>query len=167
MEQQLLKYFDVIGGLSIHPLVVHLFAVLTTLVSLVTLWQLARNRRGLWNRLSLLGGIAFVGLFVAVLSGEALATRVGYEDIKALGHNKYADLLLILACAQFILLLVIRWWDSRRRRSAQWVRPLTIFVLGIVAALTVAAAGMAVYTGERAVWSGEIAHTTFGDHSDN
>lgn len=166
MEQQLLKFFDVVAGVPVHPAVVHLFAILAPIVAGVTLWRLARNRRQGWGRLATVAGIAFVGLFVSVLSGEALGSRVGYEEIERLGHDKYAGIALILAFAQFVVLLFLNWWDGKRRRRNTWVRPLAAFLLGVVAALTIVATTYTVYTGERAVWSGEIAHTEFGTETD-
>lgn len=160
-----LRYFDTLLGLPVHPTVVHFLVVAGTGISVVVLWRLARKRKVTRNLIwaALFGLIA---AFISVLSGEALATRVGYEQIERLGHDSYGTLLLILTFAQLVLLLLLRWWDAKRRRRNTWARSLIVLLLSVTSLLVVGATLLAMHTGTQAVWQGDIAHTDFGTYDE-
>lgn len=160
-----LAYFDTLLGLPIHPTVVHFLVVAGVAVSVVVLWRLARNRKVTRNLLWA-AFFGFVAAFVSVISGEALATRVGFEQIERLGHDTYGGLLLILTFVQFVLLAVMRWWDSKRRRRNTWVRNVLALLLGVAAMLVVGSTLLAMHTGTQAVWQGEISHSDFGTYEE-
>lgn len=82
--------FDVIGGLPLHPLVVHATVVLVPLAALAVLlagvWPTFRRRAGCLPLLLAL--VALVLVPVATQSGEAFQERVGGGDLV----ERHADL---------------------------------------------------------------------------
>ena len=152
---------DLIGGLPVHPLVVHAVVVLLPLAVLGTI-AIAVVRR--WRRPfgPLVVGVATLATVlvpVATSSGEALARRVGGPGEHAeLGEQLiwFAGPLVVLSAALVVL-------ERRRGRDDQdpgagspsRVLGGGLAVLAIVASL---AAAYQVYrvgdTGARAVWGG-------------
>lgn len=163
--ESVVKFFDTLLGLPIHATVVHFAVVAGIVVSAVVIWRLARARK-ITARLIWAAALTFLIAFAAVLSGEALGTRTGFEQIERLGHDAYGSLVLILSFAQLVFLILLRWWDGRRRRRNAWLRNVMVLLLGVSSLLTIGASAMVMHTGTQAVWQGEIAHTNFGDNEE-
>lgn len=152
-----LNIFDSIGGLPVHPLVVHFAVVLLPLaaLALVILVIVPRwaDRFGWVTLAALAGGTA--AAFVAKESGEALAAKVG----EPAAHATYGDWLPPLAVA---LLVVAVGWFILHRRAAKAGRGRTagVIVAGALAAvLALGVTGLTVavgHTGAQAAW-GDIA----------
>lgn len=151
-----------VGGLPLHPLVVHLVVVLVPLASLVVLvsalWPAAR--RGLGWITPVIGVAALVSVPVAVSSGEALIGEVEVSPMTAV-HAELAEGLLpwVLGLAVWSLLLWL--WERRAQRSAagspgRWGRaPAALVIVGAVL-LSVGSTGHVVQIGEsgaRSVWT--------------
>ena len=178
--------FDTIGGLPVHPLVVHAVVVLLPLAVLGTIAVAVsprlRTRCSGLNALVALVGTALCP--VATSSGESLEHRVGDPG----AHAALGDQLLWFALPMTLLAVVV-WWLQRRSRTVdeagrelsvhdgegavangpatttvrrQQVRP-AVRGLGLVAVLAVVAsvaAGVQVYrvgdSGARAVWADQM-----------
>ncbi len=153
---------DLVGGLPLHPLVVHAVVVLLPLAALgtVAIALVRRWRRTLGPFVVASAAVATALVPVATSSGEALARRVGGPGEHAeLGEQLiwFAVPLLVLSAAIVVL--------GRRRECAEpgagadrtsRVLLRGLAVLAVVASL---ATGYQVYrvgdTGARAVW-GEV-----------
>lgn len=154
-----------IGGLPLHPLVVHAVLVLTplTVLALVlgAVWPAARRRLGL---VTVLGALVVLVLVpVTVAAGQSLAASLG--PIPAVAHHQgLAEQLLPWAIALFVAAVAqwawFRWGEPRVRRDspgvARWVG------IGLAAASVVIGVGtvwLIVLIGEsgaRAVWGGLV-----------
>jgi cytochrome b involved in lipid metabolism len=152
--------FDVITGLPVHPLVVHVAVVLlpVSAVALIALVFLPRWR-GRYGWLTL-GGLTVgtIAAFVAKESGEALARRVGEPDDHAAWGDRLPPVALIL------LAVAIVWFVLDRRNKTPGGRQSpAVLGSGLVAAvLAVVATAMTVlvgHSGATAVWAAEISDT--------
>lgn len=142
---------DTVGGLPVHPLVVHAVVVL---LPLAVLGSIAVAVRPTWRAryAGLNALVAVVGTAlcpVATSSGEALEHQVGDPG----AHAELGDQLLWFALPM-ALLAVALWWTQRRR---------TVRGTGVLAVLTVVAAvaaGVQVYrvgdSGAQAVWADQM-----------
>ena len=152
-----------IGGLPLHPLIVHAVVVLTPLTVLAlllgTFWPAARRRLGIVTPLGALVVLVLVPITVA--AGQSLADALG--PIPAVQtHRGFGLLLLPWAIALFVVAAAqwawYRYSDERsRRRSPRAARAV---VIGLAAASVVVGLGTLVLlvligdSGARAVWGG-------------
>lgn len=151
--------FDTIGGLPVHPLVVHGAVVLIPLGALgailMAVWPAFSRRFG--SLVVIVAGVAVGAAFVAKESGEQLAARVGRPE----QHAELGDVLPLIAFALFALLLVF--WLFDRGIPANKPRPVWMIVFAVVLILaSVFALFWTVqvgHTGAEAVWSSIIANT--------
>ncbi|WP_328291695.1 hypothetical protein OG218_02880 [Kineococcus sp. NBC_00420] len=178
--------FDTIGGLPVHPLVVHAVVVLLPLAVLgtiaVAVFPRWRTRYAGINALVAVVGTALCP--VATSSGEALEHRVGDPGL----HAELGDQLLWFSLPMALLALIL-WWMQRRahadvdtdrelgtqdREGPGFHGPATttprrehrrrsVRGLGVVAVLAVVAAiasGVQVYrvgdSGAKAVWADQM-----------
>lgn len=153
--------FDTVGGLPVHPLVVHFAVVLLPLSALLLIALVFVPRwRARWATPALLGVAAGTAAsIVAKESGEALAARIGEPDT----HARLGGALPIVAVA--LLLVGAAWYVLQRRdaRVSRGRRPASTATLltGLLsAALALAATVLTVlvgHTGASAAWSGRLA----------
>lgn len=145
--------FDTIGGLPVHPLVVHVAVVLLPLSSVglivLVVWPRRAATFGWLVLLGLLGGTG--AAFVAKESGEQLARRVGLPA----EHAEWGDRLPWLALA--LVAVAVAWYwvtiKSRRRTPALIV----LSILAVVLAVAVVALSVVVgHSGAEAAWSGVV-----------
>lgn len=152
-----------IGGLPLHPLIVHAVVVLTplTVLALVlgAVWPAARRRLGIVTVLGALAVLAMVPLTVA--AGQSLAARLGPLPAIAT-HQAFGEQLLGWAIAVFVAAVAqwawYRWGESAVRRSA----PAAARAIGIGLAVASVAIGIGTVwllvligeSGARAVWGG-------------
>ena len=144
--------FDSIGGLPLHPLVVHFAVVLLPVAALglVVLVAVPRwaDRFG-WLDLGMLA-LGVGAAFVAKQSGEALAQTVGEPAT----HATWGDQLPLLGT--WLLVLGGVWFLLHRRTTAAGSRSPATAVVGVLAALL--ALGVTVvtvivgHTGAQAAW---------------
>ena len=142
---------DTIGGLPVHPLVVHFAVVLLPLSSFATIVAvyIPRFRRS-YGFASVIG--VFLGTGATVIakqSGEALAARIGNPQT----HANYGNILPILAGLAF--LSTVLWYRSSKRLKSSRAD-----LLGhVTALLNVAVIGLTFltgHTGAQAVWNGRL-----------
>jgi hypothetical protein len=154
-----------VGGLPLHPLLVHAVVVLLPLAAFAAVlhacWPAARRRLGVVT--PILAGVALILVPITVQAGEALRASIG-ESPKVARHAAIADSVLPWAVALFAVALAEWLWfrfgkpqgagasESRRR-------DLIVRALMLAAAVAVAAGSLVVVfrtgdSGARAVWEG-------------
>lgn len=145
---------DTIGGLPVHPLVVHFAVVLLPLatLSVIVAVYIPRFRRK-YGFISIVGVFLGVGAaFVAKQSGEALASRIGNPQT----HANYGNILPILAALFFLAAFL--WYRSVR--NTQSIKPSLLShvtaILGIAVLILTFLTG---HSGAEAVWKGRIQTT--------
>lgn len=163
--------FDLIAGLPVHALVVHAVVVLLPLTVLGAVAMAVVPR---WSRrfgiLVVLGALlSLVAAYVAVQSGEVLATRVGTPE----PHFEIARRLPWFALGLLVVVTALWWVDRgagradglgnrgtvpRRSTAARWLAAGTVVVALVTLAWTVRTGD----SGARAVWQPVVEHTTPG-----
>lgn len=155
---------DLIGGIPVHPLVVHAVVVLLPLAALGTLAVVARGR---WRRawgvpVLLIAAAGVVGVPVAARTGEQLAAALPSNPLIDV-HEERAELLLPFAVAFLVLLaatvLVGRVGDRTSDGGAP-ARSRAELAVGLLAAVAgIAVTGLVLWIGHAgsvAVWSGLV-----------
>lgn len=148
--------FDTIGGLPVHPLVVHAAVMLLPIaaVALIIIFFVPRWRKQ-YGWLTMIAMAAGVGAaVVAKESGEALAARVGLPE----QHQQLASILVPVAVVAFVVSAV--WFWLQRKADAAQTRSIAARVVG-VAAMVLAAAVIVLtvlvgHSGATAAWAGTI-----------
>lgn len=150
-----------IGGLPLHPLIVHLVVVLAPLTALAlvlgTLWPTARRRLGIVTPFAALVVLILVPITVA--AGESLKAVVG--PLPAVErHESWGRMLLPWAIALFAVAAAQWGWYRFGRPGVVEERPSLARVVGV--AIGVLAVGVSVAvtvivvligdSGARAVW---------------
>ena len=158
---------DTIFGLPTHALVVHATVVLLPLAALGAV--IIVLRRSLIHRLGLLTVLlALVGTaaaWVSLLSGEELASRVGYPD----PHHDLGENLAIHATIFFVLVTI--YWLLARGVPGNRSRPWWLIIYGVVVAI--AAVGLTWSTiitghsGAEAVWKPIVDNTQPGQFQED
>jgi cytochrome b involved in lipid metabolism len=146
------KLFDLVLGLPVHPLIIHVVVVFLPLFSLALIalfiFKPLREKYGLIVQIGL--GIAFVSSFIAEQSGEALSLRVGTPI-------KHADLGEKLVPLAFVLSLI---WFYLQRNSTKF-KDLFINIFGIISVVLAIASIVMTYlvghSGAEASWKERIA----------
>lgn len=149
--------FDLVFGLPLHPLAVHVPVVLLPLgaIGVLLLLLVPRWRTTLaWPVVAVLA-IATLGALVANLSGAALATHVGTPG----RHEQLGNWVLVMAA--ILCAGTLAWWLwqrhlLRRRRSNGVIGLIVGTVLAALALGSVIVAVLAGYTGATAVWEGVV-----------
>ena len=149
--------FDLINGLPIHPLVVHVIVVLLPLSVLgtIAIAIVPRWRRRYGHLVVAVMAFVTVMIPVATSSGEALARRVGDPGRHARLGDQLIWFALPLLALDVALVLSARYGDRIGARRAVAVR--AVAIVSVVAAL---AAGVQVYrvgdAGARAAWGDQV-----------
>ena len=149
------KLFDLVLGLPVHPLIIHVVVVFLPLFSLALIalfiFKPLREKYGLIVQIGL--GIAFVSSFIAEQSGEALSLRVG-TPIK---HADLGEKLVPLAFALFVSSLI---WFYLQRNSKKFNKIVINIFASISVLLAIAAIVMTYlvgHSGAEASWKERIA----------
>lgn len=144
-----------LGGLPLHPLVVHFAVVLVPVAALglilLVLFRALADRFG-WLALLVLA-VGTGAAFVARQSGEDLATRVGRPDT----HAQWGTLLPFVAAALLVVALVWLLLHKADRRADRKRSTGTVVAGLLTVVLALATTGLTVLVGDsgaRAVWSG-------------
>jgi hypothetical protein len=160
--------FDLIGGLPVHPLIVHVAVIVLPAAALALIVIVLLPRvHGLvrWGVVAALA-VGALAAWIAAESGEALADRVGEPEVhEELGEN--LPVIAAIALALGLVWAVIAEVSARASRAAEAGGapvPRVLLPLRMVAAA--AAAGMAAFTiyytivvghsGAVATWLGRI-----------
>lgn len=159
--------FDTIAGLPLHALVVHAVVVLVplTVIGVVVMAMSPRlNRRYGWI-VVWLAAVSAGSAFVALESGEVLASRVGTPQ----DHYAVARWIPWVGAGLFVVTAALWWMDRVRLGGGEAARsprgPGAKAYAVLAAVLAVAALGMTVRagdTGARAVWEPTVQNTTPG-----
>ena len=142
--------FDLVMGLPVHPLIVHLAVVLIPLAAIAA--SVMAVKPGVSRKYgAVIIGITVVGqlsLNVAKLSGEALLERL---DMELERHTELGNL-APLASVPLLVLVILLYQVDRRRRGSK-LRKL-IALLTVIAALFAAGyISLTGHSGAEAVWS--------------
>lgn len=158
--------FDTIGGLPLHPLVVHATEVLVPSAALVivlaALWPLFRR----WARFLPLG-LALVSLALVPIStesGEALKERVG-EPALIQTHADIAEGMLPWVFGLVVIAAALLWWNWNEHtavapRAPKWVALSLAVVALVVSTGTIVQAIRVGHSGATAVWAPATGSTT-------
>ena len=159
--------FDLIAGLPVHILIVHLAVVLIPLSAIGAILIAARPKAlRLFGAATVIGAtVGVLASVIATLSGNQLAERVGWPE----RHANYGEIFPFAALA-FLLLLIV-FWVYARGVPLNRNRPLWLKVFGAV--LIVAAIGISYFTvltgysGSKATWSEIVESTEPGTFIEN
>lgn len=169
--------FDLIGGLPVHVLVLHLFVVVAPIAGLAALAYVFRPtwRPVLRWPVGALAVVTGLGGLVTKESGEALAERLvpGLESAQAQGssdpqvlavldHTQSGDLAAAVGLIFMFATLVMVLWAVRDRTEWLFNSVLASMVLTLVAISSVALVGSVIFAGHSgasAAWSDRIAAT--------
>lgn len=173
--------FDLIGGLPVHVLVLHLFVVVAPIAALATLAYVFRPvwRPVLRWPVGVLAAVTGLSGLVTKESGEALARRLvpGLETAEAQGiadpqvqavleHSQNGDLAAAVGLIFMVATLIMVIWAVRDRTEWLFSSVLASMVLTLVAISSVALLGSVVFAGHSGVsaaWGDRIAATVTGD----
>ncbi len=151
--------FDTVGGLPVHPLIVHAVVTLIPIsaIAVIVIYFVPKWRKPYgWLTMAALAGGAFAAV-IAKESGEALAARVGLP----VEHQQLANILVPVMLATFVVGAV--WFWLQRKAAIAGVKSLTATITGAGAALLSVVALVLVvlvgHSGATAVWAGQIAGT--------
>jgi hypothetical protein len=145
--------FDLIAGLPVHVLIVHLAVVLIPLSAIGATLIAARPKAlRLFGAATVIGAtVGVIASVIAEISGNQLAQRVGRPEV----HANYGEIFPFAAIGFLVLLVVF--WLFARGVPLNRNRPLWLKVFGAV--LIVAAIGITYfavltgYSGSKATWS--------------
>ncbi len=161
---------DTIGGIPLHPLIVHAAVVLLPLgaLGLVAIILVPRWRATFgWLVMGALAA-GMLSAFAAVNSGEALADRVGEPE----RHAELGETLQIVAAILFLAAAAWFWLQRRRSAHASILGSVPQAVAAI-AALALAAGTLVLtvlvgHSGAESVWGSTVsAGTTEPDDDDD
>lgn len=151
---------DVVGGLPIHPLVVHATVVLVPLAALSVLlagvWPAFRRRAGYVPLLLAL--LALVLVPVTTQSGEAFEERVGGGELVE-RHAALGEGLLPWVAVLAVVAMALAWmWQRDRRdgarRAPRWMAAVLALAAAAVSVGTVVQTVAVGHSGATAVWGG-------------
>jgi uncharacterized membrane protein len=159
----MVRVFDTINGLPVHPLVVHAVVVLLPLAVIGTI---ALAVRPAWRRpygplLSVVAAVAVILCPVATSSGEQLEKHVGDPG----QHAELGDQLVWFAIPVLVLAVVMTYLARRhphRTPGPSWL-PTGVAVLAVVASLACAYQVVRVGdSGARAAWGDQVSSSAGG-----
>lgn len=145
--------FDLIGGLPVHPLAVHVAVVLVPLaaLALVALVFLPKQRSTFLPTVTTVAALGAIATFVAKESGDALSERIGLPQT-------HADLgeIMFPASVGLTLIAVAFWVLSKSQRPAWQLR--SAMTASVIAALGVSGLSFLVgHSGAEATWANRVA----------
>ena len=157
-----------IGGIPLHPLVVHAAVVLiplcaigVLLIAFVPRW---RERYGGLVALFALG--ALVGTLLAKFSGENFQKDLGVSSDKVTTHADLGEKMLYFVIPLFLVAVAL-WWVGRREREHQPYGAGITMTLGVISVIVALAAGVWVvrvgHSGADAAWGGIVASDNSGE----
>lgn len=148
---------ETIGGIPLHPLVVHAVVVLIPLaaigviaISVVPKW---RSRFG--SLVVAITAFATAMVPIATSTGEELEERVGESELVE-EHAELGETVLYTAIPLLILSVALWWLGRRAQRDAPAPRWLNLFVpivAVLVAAVAIVQMVLVGHSGAESVWS--------------
>jgi hypothetical protein len=150
--------FDMISGLPIHPLLVHVAVVLLPVMGVVTTLVVARTSwRPALRWVVIADLLTFVAIFVTVESGEALQSRLSQVagQTVAEDHGELGKVLIPIALLLFLVALGAHFALPR----GGILVPVSIVAVGLVALLGVGMTVAVGHSGATASWHDKMANT--------
>lgn len=146
------ELFDTIGGLPVHPLVLHFVVVLVPLaaVGLIVAVANAAFRRRFAVALVALLAVSLPLAFVAKESGEALSERIGITE----QHEELGDSFPAWVAA--LLVVAVVWLFVARRGGMDLVRKALGFILVIASVAVTVMTFLVGHSGAEATWANLI-----------
>jgi cytochrome b involved in lipid metabolism len=143
-----LSIFDLILGLPVHPLVVHLVVVFLPVFSLALIFIIFfPNFRKTYGPLVMAGLlISVAAAFVAKQSGEALSQRVGWPT----NHANLGSQLLLISGGLFAVAITWYWLQSKRKDF--WIKYVA-YLAALVAVAALVSTYLTGHSGATASWS--------------
>jgi len=147
-----------IGGIPLHPLVVHAVVVLLPLaaVGVLVLAVVPRWRRNYATLVLAVTALATALVPVATSTGEGLEESVGDSSLVST-HAELGDTMLWFALP-LLLCAVALWWVARKERADQRVGRglvMTVAVLSVVVAMASTVQIVRIgHSGAKSVWEG-------------
>jgi len=151
---------ETVGGIPLHPLVVHGAVVLVPLAALgvIVLALVPRWRSQYSVLVFLLALVATANVQIAAMTGETFKDSFG-EAPKIERHADLGDVMVWFALP-LLLASIVLWWLGRRARNE---RPVSSGLGILLSVLCIVAASAAVvqvirvgHSGADAVWSGTV-----------
>jgi len=142
------SFFDVVGGLPVHPLVIHSVLVLVPLAALGLIVAVfsASFRKRFAVALIVVLGITVPLAFIAKESGEALAERIGItERHQELGEN-------VPLWVGIFFVIAVGWWLVTRRSESVLVRRILGGVVIFTAVQVLVVTVLVGHSGAEATW---------------
>ena len=143
---------DTLGGLPLHPLVVHAVVVLLPLSAIGALLLVAVPRwRRTYGPLVLIGlAVSTASAFVAKETGEQLAMEIGITS----EHRDWGDRLLPIAAV--LLVVFAAWWFRARNGVRSAITSLAAAITAIVAVGAIGATIVTGHSGAEAAWADTV-----------
>lgn len=158
---------DTIGGIPLHPLVVHGAVVLIPLAALgvILIAFVPRWRERFGGLVALFALAALVTTQVAKMSGENFKEELGSTD-KIDTHADLGGLMLYFVIPLFLVAVAL-WWVGRREKADQPFGAGLTMTLSVVSVIVALAAGVWVvrvgHSGADAAWGGFVASDNSGE----
>jgi hypothetical protein len=163
--------FDTVGGIPLHPLLVHAVVVLVPLAALLVLASALSTRFRRWAGLltPVAATLALVSIPLATESGESLERRVPMTPLVE-EHAELGDGLLVLVAALAVAAWALWFLDRRARAAGETGRSVLMLVVIVLSVLAVAATVVQTvrigHSGAKATWSDTGQVTPRGDSGD-
>jgi uncharacterized membrane protein len=147
---------ETVGGVPIHPLVVHAVVVLIPLTAfgVIVLSVVPKWRARYGGLVATTGVIAGVLALIAKLSGENLKEAVAETDVL----DRHADLgtTVLFGAVPLAVIAVVLWWLGRRAEHGQPVPRSVSLLVGVIGVLVAIAVTVQIiligHSGAEAVW---------------
>lgn len=150
--------FDIIAGLPLHPLLVHLAVVLLPVMAVVTPLVVARPAwRPALRWVAVADLVTFVAVFATAQAGETLQSRLTQVAGQSVAED-HGELGEKLAPIALLLFLVALGAMFAVRRGGVLV-PMSIVVAGLVGLLGVGMTVAVGHSGATASWEERVANT--------
>jgi hypothetical protein len=151
---------DTIGGVPVHPLVVHAVVVLLPLaaVGVILIAAIPRWRAAIGFTVLAITAVGTALVPIATMSGNNLAASIGTSPLVA--HHQQLGNTLWYVAVPLLLVSVLLWWLGRRERHEQPLSTAASVAVGMLSVLVAAATIVQVvrvgHSGADAVWSGVL-----------
>lgn len=151
---------DTLGGIPLHPLVVHAAVVLIplTAIGVILISFIPRWRQRDGALVALFALAALVATPIAKMSGENFRNELGTTD-RIQTHANLGEKMLYFSIALFIV-AVLLWWVGRREAQREpYGRGLTVTIGVVSVVVAIAATGWVIrvgHSGSHAVWGGIV-----------
>jgi uncharacterized membrane protein len=148
---------ETIGGIPLHPLVVHAVVVLIPLAALgvIAIALVPKWRSQFGILVVAVTAFATAMVPIATSTGETLEERVGESELVE-EHAELGEAVLYTAVPLLILAVALWWLGWRAQRDApapRWLNLLVPIVSVVVAAIAIVQMVLVGHSGAEAVWS--------------